>query len=269
MKKRGFTLAEVLITLGIVGVVASLTAPSLVSTGQNKVNGSKLAATVSLLESAFHNAIATEGVENLYQTKMWENAPVCVGNGACNSTENDVRKFAGELGRYLTISSFRTTYPLDCYDEAGVKVYQMSNNLGKGDELERTYPDGQGRNGFPFFLKNGAIVTIDTYMNASPSEDVKQDAIDRGSSLYTEAADVFIDVNGFEAPNVVGRDIFAFYLGENGTLYPLGGADVAVMDDSGLWNESGSGFACIPGDAGWGGYGCTGRVIDNGYKIDY
>ena len=31
MKKSGFTLAEVLITLGIIGVVAALTAPALVS----------------------------------------------------------------------------------------------------------------------------------------------------------------------------------------------------------------------------------------------
>ena len=36
MKKHGFTLAEVLITLGIVGVVAALTAPALVLSSRNE-----------------------------------------------------------------------------------------------------------------------------------------------------------------------------------------------------------------------------------------
>ncbi len=36
MKKIGFTLAEVLITLGIIGVVAALTIPTLVNNYQKK-----------------------------------------------------------------------------------------------------------------------------------------------------------------------------------------------------------------------------------------
>ena len=283
MRRRGFTLTEVLITLGIVGIVASLTAPSLVSQTQNKINGSKLAATVSLLESAFHNAISTEGVENLYQTRMWENAPVCIGSNDCNSSEDDVKKFAGELGRYLAINSYRATYPLQPYLDAGLSgVYEMNNNFGKGRLLTLTYPDAQGRNGFPFFLKNGSIVTIDTYMNASPTEAQIRDLASRGTSYYTEAANIFIDVNGIDSPNIVGRDIFAFYVGENGTLYPIGGSDIAVVEpEGGAWHGNG-GYACVTENTGtWysengsvsdssaHGYGCTGRVIDNGYKIDY
>ena len=37
--KRGFTLAEVLITLGIIGVVAALTIPTLINNYQKKING--------------------------------------------------------------------------------------------------------------------------------------------------------------------------------------------------------------------------------------
>ena len=36
MKKRAFTLAEVLITLGIIGVVAAMTIPTLISNYQKK-----------------------------------------------------------------------------------------------------------------------------------------------------------------------------------------------------------------------------------------
>ena len=38
MKKFGFTLAEVLVTLGIIGVVAALTAPALILSSRNQSN---------------------------------------------------------------------------------------------------------------------------------------------------------------------------------------------------------------------------------------
>lgn len=41
-RKRGFTLAEVLITLGIIGVVAAITIPALISNYQISVNKTKL-----------------------------------------------------------------------------------------------------------------------------------------------------------------------------------------------------------------------------------
>lgn len=53
MKRKGFTLAEVLVTLGIIGVVAALTIATLVNNAQNQANASKLSSTVSTLENAF------------------------------------------------------------------------------------------------------------------------------------------------------------------------------------------------------------------------
>ena len=42
MKRSGFTLAEVLITLGIIGVVAALTIPNLIAGYEKQVTISKL-----------------------------------------------------------------------------------------------------------------------------------------------------------------------------------------------------------------------------------
>lgn len=42
MTKQAFTLAEVLITLGIIGVVASMTLPALIQTNKNAEVESKL-----------------------------------------------------------------------------------------------------------------------------------------------------------------------------------------------------------------------------------
>ncbi|MBR6127340.1 prepilin-type N-terminal cleavage/methylation domain-containing protein [bacterium] len=91
MKKRGFTLAEVLITLGIIGVVAALTAPQLVMSSKNEAACSKLATTVSNLENAFQNAMVQEEVSALNETRLWTAAA-----GAAT---------AGQIGRYMHIGN--------------------------------------------------------------------------------------------------------------------------------------------------------------------
>lgn len=51
--KKGFTLAEVLITLGIIGVVAALTMPTLIAKHNDKANIVKLKKQYSILNQAF------------------------------------------------------------------------------------------------------------------------------------------------------------------------------------------------------------------------
>jgi len=53
-KKAGFTLAEVLITLGIIGVVAALTMPVLITSYKKQVAAARLKKTVSVLEQAIN-----------------------------------------------------------------------------------------------------------------------------------------------------------------------------------------------------------------------
>jgi len=65
MKKFGFTLAEVLVTMGIVGVISALTIPTLVSNTTEAQIGPKLAKAVSTFEQAneaFLNARASDSL---------------------------------------------------------------------------------------------------------------------------------------------------------------------------------------------------------------
>ena len=65
MKKNGFTLAEILITLGIIGVVAALTTPALIqNTGSAQV-GPKLAKAVATFENANQNMLTNLGVDRI------------------------------------------------------------------------------------------------------------------------------------------------------------------------------------------------------------
>ena len=51
--KVGFTLAEVLITLGIIGVVAAITIPNLITSYQKHVTVTKLQKAISVLNQAY------------------------------------------------------------------------------------------------------------------------------------------------------------------------------------------------------------------------
>lgn len=65
MQKRGFTLAEVLITLGIIGVVSALTAPALSTNTQKAKIGPALARFSSILGSAVQEYMVNEELTDL------------------------------------------------------------------------------------------------------------------------------------------------------------------------------------------------------------
>ena len=92
MKKFGYTLAEVLITLTIVGVVAALTIPTLVANSRNKANASKLSATITAVENALTSMMASDGVNDLTETVYYSKA-------------SKPKEAMAELSNYLKISS--------------------------------------------------------------------------------------------------------------------------------------------------------------------
>ena len=63
MKKQGFTLMELLITLGIIGVVSALTIPALVTSTRNKANAAKLSSAVLNLENGLETVVGEKGVK--------------------------------------------------------------------------------------------------------------------------------------------------------------------------------------------------------------
>lgn len=78
--KKGFTLAEVLITLGVIGVVAALTIPTLNVSTKEKSLEAKQKVCVSDLENAFTTMIASEGVADLDETKAFTETNGIVDN---------------------------------------------------------------------------------------------------------------------------------------------------------------------------------------------
>ena len=275
MKKHGFTLAEVLITLGIVGVVAALTAPALVMSSRNEANAARLSVVVSNLENAFSSILVKENADSLFNTNLAAQSSNRAG-------------FAGNIAGYMHINGFRT----DNTKENIVKVYYGNimpqgmgeNGTGNGKSVRSDMGSGKDK-AHVIELKNGATVFINVNTSQPLSETDKQAIMNAGGGLFNQFADVFIDVNGVNSPNTVGRDLFGFYLGDNGILYPMGGTDVSVIDSckdglksetktcnaniTNIWNNQKAGWSCVDGHIGNSGWGCTARVISEGYKINY
>ena len=65
IKKKAFTLAEVLITLGIIGVVAAITIPSLMTAYEKHVTISKLQRAISVLNQAYRLSVDDLGEVSL------------------------------------------------------------------------------------------------------------------------------------------------------------------------------------------------------------
>ncbi len=67
-QKKGFTLAEVLITLGIIAVVATLTVPSLYANYQKKALSARLKKVYNEINAAAKLAVVKEKALNFYMT---------------------------------------------------------------------------------------------------------------------------------------------------------------------------------------------------------
>ena len=171
MKKIGFTLAEVLITLSIIGVVAALTLPTLSNNAHAQANAAKLSSTVSALENAFGIILTADPTDPV------ELHDITYANG-----ENFYSKIADHL------KTLGTEVPTVTYS-----VAVPSSTV--------------------FMTKSGAIVYIED--NQTAADD------DANGNVDNYYGNLYIDVNGEAKPNVLGKDLFSFHLGEDGILYPM------------------------------------------------
>lgn len=70
MKRNGFTIAESLITMAIIGVVAALTMPTFIAGYRKNAFAATLASTVSTLEKAFATSMMKQNANSFYDTDL-------------------------------------------------------------------------------------------------------------------------------------------------------------------------------------------------------
>ncbi len=185
--KKGFTLAEVLITLGIIGIVAAMTMPVL--TGKTK--SKELETRYKVAANLLHNAVNYFHSQELMMT---ENT-YCTAN---SNTGDDCKN-----GTYRVFS--------EVLAEAFIGIHALNKN-GNGSYATSKYYIFTGQTKFD----NGII--NDGYMELNNGMSV---FVEIGAT--TSYPIIWFDINGImNKPNRMGYDTFAFVIDKNDRICPLG-----------------------------------------------
>ena len=177
-KKYAFTMAEVLVTLGIIGIVAAMTLPSVIGKYQKQVTISKLQKTYSVL----NQALARSEVDH-EDYKYWpipsQNYPTKV-------------YFAQYWAPYLNISHICKSYQ-DC-------GYSKLRAWNSRDGSNTTLGLYDNRDRISFYLNDGVFVMM------------------RFPFTANNVFDIWIDINGAKPPNMLGYDMFIMNKAREGNL---------------------------------------------------
>lgn len=222
-KKKAFTLAEVLVTLGIIGIVAAMTLPALVQKHQDKITVNKLKKAYSTISQAYLMARNENGEINNWGFE-----------GNINNSDRDENGFHDDIVYdnselfWSKLIPYMKTISV-CHDRGNncliPEQYELSGALreGKHSTTQIKLADGT------IFI-GGWFSRIDCTQTIS-------------------CGDFAVDINGVDKkPNTVGKDVFYFFVYQN-KIVPMGG-DIGSRTFEKDCKASGSD-----------GYGCTAWVI--------
>lgn len=189
IKKCAFTLAEVLITLGVIGVVAAMTLPTLIA----KADRDSKIANVKKAHSVLNQAIKLSTIDNEdYET--WDSSL---------SIKDYVKLY---FAPYMNIAVFCETY--------STCNYKSLDPWKKNDgTVGYTWITFNGR--YPFITNDGILYSI---INNGES-DGSDGAYD---TRYFGKNGIIVDVNASSPPNRFGNDVFMFIRLQSGAVVPFG-----------------------------------------------
>ena len=188
----GFTLAEILITLVIIGVIAAFTIPTL-------INNTKKQEYVAGLKKA--NSVLSQA---LY--KMTENNAYPVGDYSYLNESNFIDEFAKVVSTVKKCDTFAECFDKGQFGYKALGNYTVSISLGK------------------------SVITSDgqMYSFVAPQNiyGISQEDADNTTGR------IIVDINGGKNPNQLGYDLFLFYLVKNKGIIPAGSNSTAECDNS-------------------------------------
>lgn len=185
---NGFTLAEVLITLGIIGVVAAISIPALMKNTEDKENKTAWKKIYSELNQA---------------TKLIAN--------------DSGGRLDGSFGTTLNSDNYRDVYIAYlknvklCDKNQGTSCWSSTANLNTPNVHDWYCNWSGGRS--TAIMPSGAILCFGH---------TKVDCSDINAGQTTGCGIIYIDVNGLKAPNTWGKDVYCALTNIDGNFTPCG-----------------------------------------------
>ena len=182
LKKAAFTLAETLITLGVIGIVAAMTIPTLINNYQEKVTVTKVKKMFSTLNQAVKLAEVDNGPVNTWDLPAYD--------------EGGSQKLYGYLKPYLKVlKECIEDNSGNCLDTS-LKYYYLN---GRAWSDPNSY---YGDNRYVrIILADGAVLWLRSKELGNKTQDD-----------YGVLGQFWYDVNGSSTPNTMGKDIFSWFL---------------------------------------------------------
>lgn len=184
-KYLGFTLAEVLITLAIIGVVAATVIPGIITNARNK----DMAVAEQKARSTFSNAFMKASMDN---------------GGSLDGVN-----LGKEIGNYVKVQeNCNLTGSYNCWHPNGAKMKQKDGSVASW--AARTKSSVLTQDGMFIRLGSSTLTCNKGHVEPKPTDCYN----------YTYQAGycgaTYIDVNGNREPNTYGQDIREVYIWGNG-----------------------------------------------------
>lgn len=234
MYKKGFTLAEVLITLGIIGVVAAMTLPTLIQNYQKQVyaNGAKKGLnTVMKLMSKIQ---ADENASSFETTTLFSDG-TCYMDPTCEERYGNPTVIENLIPKY--VKTIKTCKNEEC-DIKYIGSNFVNNKLHLYlDYVENIYNyNSNWSTIYGFYLEDGMVLYI------FPSQ--------IGISIY-------FDINGEKGPNTNGYDLF--FVSFSRTTGKVSYSPSSNHDPDNTYNNQANSYQYNP----------LYYLVSNGWKMDY
>ena len=233
--KAAFTLAEVLITLGIIGVVAAMTMPSLINNYRKQQVVAQLKKSYSVLEQTIKRAEVDYGPANDWPE--WNDAEAILH-----------KYFVPYLSGAKEFGKAQSWGTAMCYDGTSKTNTSTAYSGHEYNWLENTHIST------PFYANKTASIKLADGICIGLNPDLGN----HHSKFF------MIDVNGSQnGPNVGGKDLFFYYINSSGFVKPYGDTwSVDDLKDASVTN------ACNQ-SASLGGVVCAARIMAEGWEINY
>lgn len=198
----GFTMAEVLITLGIIGIVSAMTLPAVINRANHYILKQQFKKVYNTYSNALLKVYAENGaVFDCYYTEDEKDSDYTLHNSQC-------KEFYASFVRTLNINSKCAT---NAYENGCIPKYKGVDTIYKeqhGQDIPTTgcagfWEENILKRNAAYVLNDGSIIMV--YDN---------------HKLYDKI--FLVDINGHKKPNKWGQDLFVFQIKGNQKRVYLG-----------------------------------------------